>query len=117
MRSRPALALALALLGGAAYAGELVERVLAVVDDVPILLSEVVALQRLRGLEREAALSARIDEALMVREARRLSEAGVSAQEEERGFLSVKRGLDAQAIEAIGEAELRHIARRQTAIL
>jgi hypothetical protein len=115
--SRLALALVLALGGGAGAQGEVIERVLAVVDDLPILQSEVVALQRLRGLDGEAALSARIDEALMVREVRRLPEASVSAAEEERGLQSLRKGLDAQALQAIGEAELRHIARRQTAIL
>jgi hypothetical protein len=118
MRSR-SCALTLALLCGVptAQAGEIIERVLAVVDDTPILLSEVAALERLRRLDRESALSARIDEALMLREAQRLSEAGVSPADEERGLTSLRKATDAETAAAIGEPELRHIARRQTAIL
>src|SRR4029077_4136139 len=59
----------------------------------------------------------RIDEALMLRDALRLSEASVSQEDEERGLANLKKELDAPSAAAIGEAELRHIARRQTAIL
>src|SRR5262252_2473442 len=118
MRSRRALfALVLCCAALRAAAGEIIERVLAVVDDFPILLTEVVAMERLRKLDREAALTARIDETLMLRDALRLSEASVSPEDEERGLASLKKGLDPESAAAIGEAELRHIARRQTAIV
>lgn len=111
------LALGLGLLLVPAAGAELIERVLAVVDDVPVLLSEVLAAERLRGVDRGAALQAVIDETLMLREASRLPESAVSPEEEQRGLESLEAKLDDQARRAIGEGELRHIARRQTAIL
>lgn len=111
------LAAAAALCAPGASRAELIERVLAVVDEVPVLLSEVRALQRLRKLEPEVALQAAIDETLMLREASRLAEAAVSADEEQRAFEGLRQRLDAATEAAIGEDELRHIARRQTAIL
>jgi hypothetical protein len=92
-----------------------VERILAVVDGRPLLLSEVTVLQRLRGLDRKAAVDALIDERLMFREAARLPEAVVAPEEEERAY----RELAARVPAATGatEADLRRLARRQTAIL
>ena len=116
MRSRaPAALLAALLAAPGAAQGNVVERILAVVDGRPLLLSEVRVLERLRGLERNAAVDALIDERLMFREASRLPEAVVSAEEEERAYrdlaFRVPKGAGAT------EEELRRLARRQTAIL
>jgi hypothetical protein len=116
MRSRAAAAILAGLLAapGAAQ-GNVVERILAVVDGRPLLLSEVRVLERLRGLDRKAAVDALIDERLMFREAARLPQAVVTAEEEER----VYRELAARVPSGAGatEEELRRLARRQTAIL
>lgn len=99
-------------LASVAAAG-VVERVLAVVEGAPILLSEVEMVERLRGVDRPAALEAVIDERLMYREASRLAQTALSAEEEERAF----QGLRATAGESFGDAELRRLARRQASIL
>ena len=86
MRSRTALGvflLAAALLAPPA-GGEVVERILAVVDGRPLMLSEVRLVQQLRGLDRAAALEALIDEQLMLREAARLAQSVVSEEDEQR---------------------------------
>ena len=116
MRSRAAAALfAMLLAAPGAAQGHVVERILAVVDGRPLLLSEVRVLERLRGLPLQAAVDALIDERLMFREAARLPEAVVTAEEEERAYLDlaarVPRGAGAT------EEDLRRLARRQTAIL
>ena len=111
MRSRVLLA---AVLGLPALAGAaVVERVLAVVEGAPVLLSEVELIERLRGATREAALTAVIDERLMYREASRLAQTALGAEEEERAYESLR----ALAGDGFGEAELRRLARRQATIL
>lgn len=108
--------LALALLPAAAWAqGVLVERILAVVEGRPVLLSEVRVVQELRGLEQAAALDALIDERLMLREAARLSQSAVSAQEEERALARLRE--TSAGARPLPEADLRRLVRRQTAIL
>ena len=116
MRSsaRAALLAALVAAPGAAQ-GNVVERILAVVDGRPLLLSEVRVLERLRGLERKAAVDALVDERLMFREAARLPEAVVTAEEEERAYRDLAARIPAGA--GATEEELRRLARRQTAIL
>ena len=110
MRSRVlAVLLALPALAGAAV----VERVLAVVEGAPVLLSEVELIERLRGVTREAALTAVIDERLMYREAARLARTALGAEEEERAYASLR----SLAGEGFGEVELRRLARRQATIL
>ena len=59
-------------------AAELIERVVAVVDERPLLLSDVRALALVRSLEPEAALEAAIDERLMYGEAAQVAQAEVS---------------------------------------
>jgi len=116
MRSRAGAALLAGLLAapGAAQ-GNVVERILAVVDGRPLLLSEVRVLERLRGIDRQAAVDALIDERLMFREAARLPEAVVSAEEEERAYRDLAARVPAGA--GATEEDLRRLARRQTAIL
>ncbi|MGE0452887.1 MAG: hypothetical protein AB7O37_03135 [Vicinamibacteria bacterium] len=119
MRSRAIVALALALLvagGDTASAQILVEHVVAAVDEQPLLLSEVRAFERLRGVPRAVAVEALVDELLMLREASRLPEANLSLQEEQQAIDSlVERWPAAQ-----GEpprAALGSIALRQALIL
>lgn len=115
MRSRAgAFLVALAALARIASA-DVIERVLAVVDETPVLLSETVALERLRQLDREAVLQGLIDEILMLGEASRLREAAVSREEEQRAYLSLLAKLEPGA--RTDEDALRRIARRQTVIL
>lgn len=116
MRSNSAAALLALLLLAAAASAEVIERVLAVVDETPVLLSETVALQRLKPLGREEALQALIDEILMLGEASRLREAAASREEEQRAYESLLAKLEAGAARPDEDA-LRRIARRQTVIL
>ena len=115
MRSRLRPLAALLLLALPATA-ERIERVLAVVDETPALLSETVALQRLKPFDREQALQALIDELLMLREASRLREAAPTREEEQRAYDSLVAKLDPAAATADPEA-LRRIAWRQSVIL
>jgi hypothetical protein len=116
MRSRAAASILAGLLAapGAAQ-GNVVERILAVVDGRPLLLSEVRVVERLRGLDQKAAVDALIDERLMFREAARLPQAAVSAEEEERAYRELAARVPAGA--GTTEEDLRRLARRQTAIL
>jgi hypothetical protein len=115
MRSRLRPLAALLLMAPAA-AAERVERVLAVVDEMPALLSETVALQRLKPFDREQALHALIDELLMLREASRLREAAPTREEEQRAYDSLVAKLEPAAAAADPDA-LRRIAWRQSVIL
>jgi hypothetical protein len=93
-----------------------IERVLAVVDGHPLLLSDVSDLERVRGLGEDAALEAAIDERLMFQEASRLAQTEVLKEEEERALAEV---VERQPIlrEQVPEAGLRRILRRQITIL
>jgi len=95
---------------------ELIERILAVVDDRPLFLSEVRVLGAVRGLEPAAALEAAIDERLMHAEAARLPQADVSEEEvDEAQALLVRTRPDLVA--RVPPAELRRLLRRQATIL
>ena len=96
--------------------GVTIERVMAVVDGHPLLLSDVNELSRLRGLEPAAALEAAIDERLMFFEASRLTQTEVLADEEERALGEL---LERRPIlrEQVGEPGLRRVLRRQITIL
>ena len=123
MRSSPALALVLALVPAASAAQapahprvEVVERIVAVLDERPLLLSEVRALMAVRGLPEEVALEAAIDERLMHIEAARLPQTDVSTEEEDRALallLETRPRLRAE----VTEPDLRRLLRRQLAIL
>jgi hypothetical protein len=93
-----------------------VERVVAVVDDRPLLLSDVRALMTVRGLAEDRAVEAAIDERLMFSEAARLPQADVAAAEED---LALARLLDARPAlgGAVPEPDLRRLLRRELAIL
>jgi len=115
-RGRSFAALLLLLLLAPLAAAERIERVLAVVDDMPVLLSETLALQRLKPLGRKEALEALVDELLMLREAIRLREAAPTREEEQRAYDSLLARLEPVAARADPEA-LRRIAWRQSVIL
>jgi hypothetical protein len=120
MRSSRALALAAALAPavarGATPPPEVVERIVAVVDERPLLLSDVRALRAARGLGEKEALEAAIDERLMQIEAARLPQADVTREEEDQALdrlLETRPTLRAEA----REPDLRRLVRRQLAIL
>ncbi len=95
---------------------QVVERVLAVVDERPLLLSEVRAIEEVRGLGRAQALEASIDERLMHEEAVRLPQAAVSDAEAERALQALVETRPALETR-VPRAELRRLIRRQAAIL
>jgi hypothetical protein len=121
-RPHAAVALVALLIAGPTFAwaeaapeSTLVERIVAVVDGRPVLLSEARLLQALRGVDRETAVNALVDEALMLREALRLPQAAATPEEEERALESLR--ARAPALTGVTEEELRRLARRQTVIL
>ena len=90
-----------------------VERVVAVVDDRPVLLSEVRLVQQVRGGEEDAALEALIDEHLMFAAAVRLPQAALTDEEEGAALASLT-----ERTPAAGDRDaLRRMARRQATIL
>ena len=120
MRSSLALVLAVALAPAASpappAAGEILERILAVVDERPLLLSDVRALSAVRGLAEGKALEAAIDERLMHVEAARLPQADVPAEEEDRALALLLETHPALRDE-VPEPDLRRLLRRQLAIV
>ncbi len=124
MRSEPrawkrwaALALLALVLAAPARAQDpprLVERVLAAVDGAPVLLSEVRLLAALQGLTEERALEAAIDERLMFAQATRLTQAALTAEQEEAALASL---LERPGAQGWPESSLRRLARRQATIL
>lgn len=95
---------------------EVSERVLAAVDRRPILLSEVKALEVVRGLARRAAVDALIDEDLMLREASRLPAAAAAASLEDKAYGEL-RATRPELLGLVAEADLRRLVRRQAIIL
>jgi hypothetical protein len=93
-----------------------VERVVAVVDGRPLLLSDLRAMERVRGLAEAAALEALVDERLMYLEAARLPQAEVLPAEEERAAEELRARRPELAL-AVSDADLRRLAGRQIAIL
>jgi hypothetical protein len=123
MRSSPAAIAALLLAVTPAWVQaqappgrETIERVLAVVDERPLLLSDVRTLAAVRALDPKAALEAAIDERLMHAEASRLTQAEVRP-EDERSALALLLERAPLLRQRVGEAELRRLLRRQIAIL
>jgi hypothetical protein len=108
-------ALAVLLSSAAGARAEVVERILAVVDGHPLMLSEVRAVQQLQGLDRAAALEALVDEQLMLREAARLAQSVVSEEDEQRAYESLLQRHPAAT--GLPESDLRRLVRRQAAIL
>ena len=102
MRSdRLAGALAGALLAGAgvAAAGELVERVVAVVDGRALCLSDRRAVQQLDGVDAETALVRLVDETLLFQEAFRLPQAALGDSAPDTGEPpAVRRARERRAV-------------------
>ncbi len=123
MRSSP-LALLATLVPGLALAQaappparvETLERIVAVVEERPLLWSDVRALAAVRGLAEEPAREAAIDERLMHVEAARLPQADVSPEEEDRALALLVEKRPALRAE-VKEPDLRRLLRRQIAIL
>jgi len=118
MRSRawaaaPVVLIVLACSTGAR--GDVVERILAVVDGHPLMLTEVRLVQRVRDVPEAQALEALIDEWLMFREATRLLADRLTPEEEEAAVRSLRER--ASQVEGVNDAELRSFARREAVIL
>ena len=122
MRSEPrgvALAFGLGLLlatGPRPAGAEVSERVLAAVDRRPILLTEVKALEVVRGLARAAAVDALIDEDLMLREASRLPAAAAAGSLEDKAYGELLAARP-ELLVLVAELDLRRLVRRQAIIL
>jgi len=95
---------------------EIVERIVAVVDERPLLLTDVRTLRAVRGLAEREALEAAIDERLMHLEAARLPQAEVSREEEDRALTLLLETRPTVRAE-VPEPDLRRLLRRQLAIL
>src|SRR5258708_3767853 len=93
-----------------------VERILAVVDGRPLLLSEVLVLQTVRQVDQAAAVEALIDERLMFAEASRLPQSSVSPEEEEKAVATMI-SVAGDRAQGLSVAELRALARREAVIL
>lgn len=96
--------------------GEVIESIVAVVDEHPLLLSEVVMLERVRGLERQAAIEVLIDEELMFREAARLPQASPTELETESACASLKQ-RGGEHVAGLSDTSLCRFARREATIL
>jgi hypothetical protein len=94
----------------------LVERILAVVEGRPVMLSEVRLMEQVAGRDAAATLEALIDERLMFREAARLPQAALLPEEEDRALASL-RARAPEATAGVPERDLRPIARRQATIV
>jgi hypothetical protein len=92
---------------------ELIERIVAVVDGRPLLLSDVRALMAVRGLDEKKAEEEAIDERLMYAEAMRLPQADVRPEEVDRA-LATLRGTKPGAAR-VPEPDLRRLLVRQLA--
>jgi hypothetical protein len=95
---------------------ELIERVVAVVDERPLLLSDVRALALVRRLAPDDALQAVIDERLMHAEAAHVAQAEVSPAQEDAALAALLEKSPALRT-SVPEPDLRRLLRRQLAIL
>src|SRR6185295_16383766 len=110
------LLLAAVLALSAAGEPRLLERILAVVDGKPILLSEARLTEALKGVARREAVEALVDERLMLREARQMPRSEPRREEIDEAERTLVTRWPAAAGPA-PEAALREMARRQLRIL
>ena len=103
----------LAALAASVSAETVVERVLADLGGEPVLLSEVVLVERLKRLDRAAALEAVLDERLMYQEAARLPQAVLSVAEAQAACDDLTR----KAPELAFDPALCALARREAVVL
>ena len=116
MRSRAAVLVALIVgLPLRPATGEVIDRIVAVVDNRPVFLSEVRAVQQVRGTDESVAREALIDEILMYAEARRYLPARPTRDEQERARASLEQPPPAEV--HAEDALLTAIARREATIL
>jgi len=94
----------------------LIERIVAVVDERPLLLSDVRALGLVRGLKPDQALQAAIDERLMYAEAAQVTQAEVTP-EQEKAALAALLEKKPELETSVPEPDLRRLLHRQLAIL
>ena len=113
-RSAVGLACALALVCATPATGTEIERILAVVDGRPLLLSEVELARDVKRLDRQATVEALIDEWLMFQEAARLPQSTV---DEDLAYRSLLENLPDLVVAEGQESALRRMARRQATIL
>jgi hypothetical protein len=99
-----------------AASAEVVERIPAVVDGRPVLLSDVRLMAEVRGLPTEKALEGVIDERLMYGEAARVPQSAVAPADEDRAMARLFEERP-ELRERVAEADLRRLVRRQLAIL
>lgn len=92
---------------------EIIDRIVAVVDERPVFLSEVRTLQQVRGTDETVAREALIDEILMYAEARRYLPARPTREEEQRARASLGEPTAAQNDEVLWQ----RLARRQATVL
>ena len=104
-----------ALLTAAPARAAVIERIVAVVDGRPLLLSEVRLLQKVSGQDEATARAALVDEWLMFSEAARLPQLAPTPEEEARALASLE--LRAPGTTPPAEADLRRLARRQATIV
>jgi hypothetical protein len=97
MLSRAAVGLVAVWLASPVSAAETLERVLGVVDERPVFLSEVRAVESLDRVSRKDALERVIDEVLLFREANRLPQATTPPGPETGGTPAVQRTLARRA--------------------
>lgn len=95
---------------------EVIESIVAVVDERPLLLSEVLTLERVRGVGRQAAIEALVDEELMFREAVRLPQAIPTEAEAASACASLKQ-RGGERVASLSESGLCRFARREATIL
>jgi hypothetical protein len=105
-----------ALLTAASALADVVERIVAVVDSRPLLLSEARTLAKVKGISQEAAVAALVDEHLMFREASKLPQAAVSEAEKQSAVESLLAG-DPDLTSGGGESALKGLVTRQMTIL
>jgi len=93
-----------------------IERVVAVVDGRPLLLSDQLTVERVRGLQQAEALEALVDERVMYQEASRLPQAEVRDEEVE---LQAARVLEQRPglRDKVALRDLRRLLARQLTIL
>jgi hypothetical protein len=92
------------------------ERILVVVDTMPVLLSETQLLAKLTRQDTKTAQEALVDELLMYREAARLPQASVSPEEVARIVEDLER-THPDLVAQTGEQGVARLARRQATIL
>ena len=107
--------LCLRLLASEASAA-VVERIVAVVDGRPLLLSDVLVLQTVRGVDQPAAVEALIDERLMFVEASRLPQSAVSAGEDEVAVANMM-GVAGDRARGLSMEDIHTLAHREAVIL